>query len=142
MNSQSITKALGLGIVCLTALLLSGCASGVLPGGGRDITMTERVFGVRVLTSSTAQNNVPEIDCGASSTVFRASNVSTNQLYAVPAYSAVTATASANPSNTALSEQEGQGSVSTSVNTNGIGGNGTVVKAKAPVFQDVQPETK
>jgi hypothetical protein len=117
--------------------LCSGCTSAYL-SSNKDVTLIERGFGIRVLTSATSTGNtaMPEVDCGAFSSIIHINNTSTNQLYSAPQFSTASAISSANPFNTSIQETWGAGNVSANVNTNSAGG-GTVVKAKAPVFQDV-----
>jgi hypothetical protein len=121
---------------------LTGCTSAYL-NSNKDVTLIERGFGIRMLTSATSTGNtaLPEVDCGAFSSIIHINNTSTNQLYSAPQFSTASAMASANPFNTTIQETWGAGNVSASVQTNSAGG-GTVVKSKAPVFQDVSPETK
>jgi hypothetical protein len=129
---------------CLLTIL-TGCTSAYL-ASDKDVTLVERGFGIRVLTSASSTGNtaMPEVDCGAFSSIIHVSNTATNPLYSAPEFSTASALASANPFNTTIQETWGAGSVSANVQTNSAGG-GTVVKAavpqaaKSPAFQAIPP---
>ena len=118
---------------------LTGCTSAYL-ASKKDVTLIERGFGIRVFTSASSTGNtaMPEVDCGAFSSIIHINNTSTNQLYSAPQFSTASAIATANPFNTSIQETWGAGNVSAQVQTNDAGG-GTVVKTKAPTFIDVRP---
>jgi hypothetical protein len=122
-------------------LILSAYCTGCTPAylaSNKDVTLIERGFGIRVLASAASTGNtaLPEVDCGAFSSIIHLSNTSTNALYAAPTFSTASAMATANPFNTSIQETWGAGNVSANVQTNSAGG-GTVVKA--PVFQPLPP---
>lgn len=70
------------GLLVATAAINTGCTTAI--GSGKVISVSERVFGIRIAQQT--QNQSPEIDLGFSSSTVRLIPTSTNAPIQVPAY--------------------------------------------------------